>query len=167
MYTARHTRPRDTSDTSKDEVLNAVIRAIHTLPKQKEGKQDPILEPHYKLVSIVHKLVGQNELTVSGAPSLAEIANSTKPRDACTVLQATPYARKLPPVDDIGHWKQYILGVLKALRTADKANWHHRIIARVSTQSLLPATSTDPTSPLTSCTTKCPMLLLRIAPDMS
>ncbi len=51
--------------------------------------------------------------------------------EASNVLQATPYARKIPPSEEIDTWESYILQVLKALRTADKSNWHHRMVARV------------------------------------
>lgn len=29
-------------------------------------------------------------------------------------------------------WHHYIIDILKVLRTADKANWHHRMVSRVS-----------------------------------
>lgn len=45
---------------------------------------------------------------------------------------ATSYGRKVPAVEDLDDWEGYILHVLKVLRSADKANWHHRIVLRVS-----------------------------------
>jgi hypothetical protein len=56
------------------EVLDAFTRAIELLPERRDSKhseKDPILEPHYKLVSIVHKLVQSKKIQVS---SLNEIA---------------------------------------------------------------------------------------------
>lgn len=35
-------------------------------------------------------------------------------------------------VQDLEDWEGCILHVLKVLRSADKANWHHRMVARVS-----------------------------------
>jgi hypothetical protein len=32
----------------------------------------------------------------------------------------------------MGSWKKYILEVIKNLKNADKANWHHRMAVRVS-----------------------------------
>ena len=55
-----------------------------------------------------------------------------QPERGCHVLKATSYARKVPVVHDAEDWEGYILLVLKALRSADKANWHHRMVARVS-----------------------------------
>ena len=40
--------------------LDAILQAINCLPERRDGRhsdKDPILEPHYKLLSIVHKLV--------------------------------------------------------------------------------------------------------------
>lgn len=45
-------------------VLDAFAHAIECLPGRKDSKQDPILEPHYKLVSVVHKLVQRKQLQV-------------------------------------------------------------------------------------------------------
>lgn len=44
------------------EVLNAFKRAVETAPERRD--KDPILEPHYKLLSILHKLVQRNRLEV-------------------------------------------------------------------------------------------------------
>lgn len=46
-------------------------------------------------------------------------------------MKATPYSRKVPDVQDVEDWASYVLQVIKALRSADKANWHHRMVARV------------------------------------
>lgn len=46
------------------DVVDCFVRAIQTLPERKSDKQDPIFEPHYKLVSIVHKLVQKGDLEV-------------------------------------------------------------------------------------------------------
>jgi len=59
------------------------------------------------------------------------LTNQLKPVQGSNFLQATPYARKIPPSEEIDTWEAYMLLVLKALRTADKANWHHRMVARV------------------------------------
>jgi hypothetical protein len=47
------------------DVLDALLDAITALPQRKDSRSDPIFEPHFKLVSIVHKLVVQGKLTVS------------------------------------------------------------------------------------------------------
>lgn len=49
-------------------VIEAFTHAIECLPGKRDGRhpdKDPILEPHYKLVSTVHKLVRSRRLSVS------------------------------------------------------------------------------------------------------
>lgn len=47
-----------------DDVLDSLLDAIDTLPPRRDSRSDPIFEPYFKLVSIVHKLVHANVLTV-------------------------------------------------------------------------------------------------------
>lgn len=47
------------------------------------------------------------------------------------ILKATPYARKATEQGS-ENWNGYIMQILRTLRSADKANWHHRMVARVS-----------------------------------
>ncbi|KAL8688457.1 MAG: hypothetical protein Q9218_005638 [Villophora microphyllina] len=94
--------------------------AIEKLPSNRDNRhpeKDPILEPHYKLVSIVHKSVSSEKVGVE---------------TGCEILESTPYARRVPPVQDLDDWEGYILHVLKVLRSADKANWHHRMVLRAA-----------------------------------
>lgn len=47
--------------------VDAFKTAIEALPERRDSKhpeKDPTLEPHYKLVSVVHKLVSSQRLTV-------------------------------------------------------------------------------------------------------
>lgn len=49
------------------QVLNAFTRAIVLLPERRDSRhpeKDPTLEPHYKLVSVVHKLVQSKKIQV-------------------------------------------------------------------------------------------------------
>ena len=104
-----------------DEVLNAFTKAIEALPPRKDSKSDTyILEPHFKLASVVHKMIHCKAIT---------------PKEGVEWLQVTPYARKINLSEDetgTPEWEEYILAVLKKLGTADKQNWHHRIIARAA-----------------------------------
>lgn len=103
---------------SVDEVLRAFVTAVKTVPRPRDSRQEPILEPHYKLVSIVHKMVE---------------AGSLDPQAAVDILQKQPYAtRKGEPVQINGYteWKPYVLDCLRHLRNLDKQHWHHRMIAR-------------------------------------
>ncbi|KAM5437822.1 Histone transcription regulator 3 [Microsporum ferrugineum] len=100
------------------DILDSLTDAIDVLPKKKDGRSsEPILEPHFKLVSLTHKLVRRGDL---------------EPKDASEKLLATPWARGLSLATDMESWKPFILGVLKQLQNADKSNWHHRIVARAA-----------------------------------
>ena len=49
------------------EVLDTYTRAIRCVPEKKDSRhpdRDPILDPHYKLVSVVHKLVQRKFISV-------------------------------------------------------------------------------------------------------
>lgn len=113
--------PRHTKKVTAEEVLNAFTWAIEALPTRKDSRSDSgyILEPHFKLASIVHKMVHRKAIT---------------PKQGVEWLQVTPYARKVNLIEEESEpdWEGYILGVLKKLGSADKLNWHHRIIARAA-----------------------------------
>lgn len=101
-------------------VIDAFVRAIESCPDKRDSRhpdKDPILEPHYKFVSVIHKLRLSKRISVE---------------EGCRILKATPYSRKVPDVQDAEDWASYILQVIKALRSADKANWHHRMVARAA-----------------------------------
>jgi len=98
------------------EVLDCFTQAIEATPNKK-GKE-PILEPHYKLVSVIHKLVLRKDLDVKAAGE---------------AMQATPYANKIEIPDDAEKWSEYLLKILRELRNADKSNWHHRMTFRAAT----------------------------------
>jgi hypothetical protein len=50
---------------------------------------------------------------------------------ACEALKVTPYAKKVAVPADSEGWDEYVIQILKNLRSADKAGWHHRMTARV------------------------------------
>ncbi|KAF2799950.1 hypothetical protein K505DRAFT_264729 [Melanomma pulvis-pyrius CBS 109.77] len=98
-----------------EDIVDTFVSAIETLPEKKERGREPILEPHYKLVSIVHKLFQRRAIDyVKGEQ----------------ILQHTSYSQNISGPENSDDWERYIIGVLKALRAADKSSWHHRIIAR-------------------------------------
>ncbi|CBX91085.1 hypothetical protein IAQ61_002548 [Plenodomus lingam] len=98
-----------------EEVVDAFISAIEALPCKKGRSGEPILEPHYKLVSITHKLFLRRAISYEKGAEL---------------LAHSLYSRNVPEPTGVEDWERYILAVLKALRTADKSSWHHRIISR-------------------------------------
>ncbi|KIX99995.1 uncharacterized protein Z520_04633 [Fonsecaea multimorphosa CBS 102226] len=114
MFRSSENRGRVTAEA----VVEAIIEAIDALPK-KEKSNEPILEPHFKLVSIVHKMVRKQEISHA---------------QAYQYLQASRYAEGVPlPEDEQGvDWVGYMLDILKKLGHADKSNWHHRITDRAA-----------------------------------
>lgn len=110
--------PKNRGRVSAEDVIDPIIEAIGALPK-KEKSNDPILEPHFKLVSLIHKLVKLRALT---------------PTQGHDYLEASTYGKNvhLPEDEDGVEWETYILDILHRLEHADKSNWHHRITARAA-----------------------------------
>lgn len=105
---------------SLQSILNAFVKAIDTVPRPKDSRQDPILEPHYKLVSVVHKLVMNGDMEAQAGADL---------------LQEQPFKIRKGEsiaIRDLEEWEPFILESLRHLRNADKQHWHHRMIARVA-----------------------------------
>lgn len=66
MYCADDSMRTTSKRVEKQDVLDALHDAIDALPRRKDSRGDPIFEPHFKLLSVVHRLVSRGELTVSG-----------------------------------------------------------------------------------------------------
>ncbi|KAI8154437.1 Histone transcription regulator 3 [Colletotrichum sp. SAR 10_70] len=109
----RQTRP------SVDYLISALEHAVEVVaavPKSRHS--DPILEPHYKIVSIVHKLVIRNDLTW---------------QEGADILSRQPFGMELGDditMNDVEDWEEYVIRNLHHLRDKDKSNWQHRIIMR-------------------------------------
>ncbi|KAF2473329.1 transcriptional corepressor of histone-like protein genes [Lindgomyces ingoldianus] len=101
---------------SWEEVIDAFIGALENLPGKKE-RREPIMEPHYKLVSIVHKLFQRKAIDHEKGEE---------------ILGNTSYSQNIVGPENPDDWERYILAVLKALRAADKSGWHHRMTARAA-----------------------------------
>jgi hypothetical protein len=118
MHTApEDRRPEHDKPPSAFHVLDAFKQALELCPKKdgRDSKREQILEPHYKLVVIVHKLVTGGTIDL---------------RQAREALQHTPYAQREEFPESRDGWASFILDVLKKLRAADKSNWHHRMVVR-------------------------------------
>ena len=109
--------PRHRGGPTWEDVTNTFISAIETLPRKKGKNGEPVLEPHYKLVSVVHKLFQRGAIDY---------------RKGLEILSHTSYSQNIGGAENADDWERYILAVLKALRSADKSAWHHRIIARAA-----------------------------------
>lgn len=96
------------------EALEHTIDVVTAMPKSRHS--EPILEPHYKILSIVHKLVQRKDLT---------------PQEGAEILSRQPYGLKLDgEISDMGDWEEYLIKNLRHLRDKDKSNWQHRMIVR-------------------------------------
>ncbi|KAI0145548.1 hypothetical protein GGR57DRAFT_295811 [Xylariaceae sp. FL1272] len=106
------------SRPSVETVIKALERSVEVvaaLPKPRHG-QDPILEPHYKIVSVIHKLVMLTDL---------------QPQEGADILARQPYAIDgNADVPDLEAWDEYVIDTLTQLREKDRSNWQHRIIMR-------------------------------------
>ncbi|TAQ86037.1 hypothetical protein B7494_g5637 [Chlorociboria aeruginascens] len=101
-------------------ILDCFVSAIQTVPKPKDSRQEPVLEPHYKLVSIAHKMVELGVLHM---------------QDAANLLQEQPHALRKGeafPISNLEEWQAFVLETLRSLRNSDKQHWHHRMVARVA-----------------------------------
>ncbi|KAI1441901.1 hypothetical protein F5Y02DRAFT_273910 [Annulohypoxylon stygium] len=99
------------------DALERAVEVVSALPKPRHG-QDPILEPHYKIVSILHKLVMRGDIA---------------PQEAADILQHQPYAvqdGEHVDINDLEDWEPYVIETLTHLREKDRSNWQHRIIMR-------------------------------------
>lgn len=99
------------------DALEKTIEVVSALPKPRHG-QDPILEPHYKILSVVHKLVARGDLPA---------------QEGANILQRQPYAPdrgKEVTIENADDWESYIIRCLRFLRDKDKSNWQHRLIMR-------------------------------------
>lgn len=63
MYSCDDTVRGNAKHVDLEDVLDSLLDAIDTLPQRKDSRSEPIFEPHYKLASIVHKLVHRDILT--------------------------------------------------------------------------------------------------------
>lgn len=100
--------------------LHDAAATAAAMPKSRHS--DPVLEPHYKVLSVVHKLV--TNMTIDGVR-------------AGEVLAEQPFGLPFDGEDktelnDNATWVAYVLRNLRHLRDKDKSNWQHRLIMRYS-----------------------------------
>ncbi|CAK7274729.1 Histone transcription regulator 3 [Sporothrix epigloea] len=114
-----HPRER-TSHPSVDDIVRSLERAIEVvslLPKPRHG-QDPVLEPHYKIVSVVDKLVRRGDIQTQAAAIILQ-------RQQYAILRGESVS-----VTDMSEWDTFIVKTLQLLRDKDKSNWQHRMAIR-------------------------------------
>ncbi|EAA27687.3 hypothetical protein GE21DRAFT_5990 [Neurospora crassa] len=110
----RHGRP---TVQAVIKALEKTVEVVRTLPKPRHG-QDPILEPHYKILSVINKLVTRGDLPH---------------QEAADILQRQPLAPgrgERVTLEKDEDWHEYMLRYMRHLRDKDKSNWQHRMIIR-------------------------------------
>ncbi|KAI9824302.1 MAG: Histone transcription regulator 3 [Phylliscum demangeonii] len=100
------------------DVVESLQLAVRAVPKRRSDRQDPIIEPFYKLMSVVNKAVRGGKLSVTEGHRILE--------------DNTPFTRGISPPGLPSQWDEFMELVLKALSAADKAGWHHRMAARLA-----------------------------------
>ncbi|KAF4122269.1 regulatory protein, partial [Geosmithia morbida] len=104
------------------EVLKKSVEVAYNARKSR--RSEPILEPHYKIVSIVHKMVMRGDLQA---------------KEAAKTLSEQPFGVSIKEDDEFASfdkpedWDEYIIASLENLADKDKSNWQHRIIMRHAT----------------------------------
>lgn len=89
--------------------------------RRKSRSSEPILEPHYKILSVLHKLVKRGDMPAA---------------EAASILSEQPFGVKLDKdvgvaaLTELEAWSDYIIRNLTVLKEKDKSNWHHRMIMR-------------------------------------
>ena len=103
-------------------VLDTLKKAIQVAYNARKSRSsEPILEPHYKIVSVLHKMVVRRDLSSS---------------EAAAILSDQPFGIAVNPDDHFASfsepedWEEYIIRNLTKLKEKDKSNWHHRTIMR-------------------------------------
>lgn len=105
-----------------DLVLRALRWAVEAATHARRSRTgEPVFEPYYKMVSVLHKLVSRGDM----APADAAAVLSDQPL-AVAVDPTAHYASFSKPED----WEEYVIGNLASLRDRDKSNWQHRIVMR-------------------------------------
>ncbi|KAF5675833.1 histone transcription regulator 3 [Fusarium heterosporum] len=110
------------SKISLETLISTLKKAVKVAHNARRGRNsDPILEPHYKIVSILHKLVMRGDVPA---------------KEAAMTLSDQPFGLAVNPDDHFASfsepedWEEYIIRNLSKLKDKDKSNWQHRIIMR-------------------------------------
>lgn len=114
-----HPRER-ASHPSVDDIVHSLEKAVESvslLPKPRHG-QDPVLEPHYKIVSVIDKLVRRGDMHAQAAADILQ-------RQQYTIQRGETVS-----ITNMTEWDTFIVKTLQLLRDKDKSNWQHRMAIR-------------------------------------
>jgi hypothetical protein len=130
-YWKMHQTPAENLDAkdrrtlvSTQKVIDALQTAVDAAHYARRSRtSDPIMEPHYKIASVLHKMVMRKDIAGSEAGAVL----SKQP------LGITITDEEVAKLDEADGWEEYIIRNFSKLREKDKSNWQHRIIARHAT----------------------------------
>lgn len=125
---------------SASRVFEAFWEAVKTTPERKDpGKQEPILEPIYKVVTILYKLVLDDEIPQYQAALAIDriLRNDQKQIEVAKLPSIELFEEVYANIscneeDRTRAFNQYLLAIYEFLRAADKSRWHHRLVARIA-----------------------------------
>lgn len=107
-----------------DKALECFHKVVEMLPSRRESsRQEAVLEPIYKLVFVILKMVKLGDLKLREASEkIANLmAKEQRQFDASDIKALTDDE----PAQE--QWLDFLMSVVKVLRAADKAKWHHRL----------------------------------------
>ncbi|KAK9369185.1 hypothetical protein V1509DRAFT_621383 [Lipomyces kononenkoae] len=99
------------------QVLEAYLLAIENIP-EKTSSGDPILEPHYKLLSTLYKYFQHGVLDLD---------------TLMQYLKKSQFYKETGTSVDANDFYKLLVDVLSRMKTADKKHWHHRPTYRIAT----------------------------------
>ncbi|GMF34603.1 unnamed protein product [[Candida] boidinii] len=115
LYYLSKVDSKDKSDI--DSVFEILLKSCSLVPKV-TSRDDPILEPHYRLCSLLYKRVMSNSISIEAALEYLK-------RDSILEVDAENVNNK----DDFAN---IIIMSLKKIKRLDRSSWHHKPIYRIA-----------------------------------
>lgn len=107
------------------DALGQFHRACEVLERRKDpNRTEPTLEPIYKIVFVVEKLVSKQ--TIAQSDGASRIIKALKAQRHIDSL------RSIAELEESPSWSEFIIRVLKQIRQADRARWHHRVVYKIA-----------------------------------
>lgn len=122
-----------------ERILETFSTALACAPEKHGGEF--LFEPHQKLVSSAIKFVLNTPPVIPSAPSdsgtgdqVQQLNQPLDPARACEIMKASFFTKRVdtPPATDRASFVAYAIEILRKMRSADKAKWHHRMTSRLA-----------------------------------
>ena len=107
------------------DALSQFHQACDVLGRRRDpNRTEPTLEPIYKVVFVIQKLVSSKHLTPNeGADHI---------KRAFEVQKQVESLRSVPDFDESTSWTDHVIKILKQVRQADRQKWHHRVVYKTA-----------------------------------